>query len=254
MSLTYYRIDLTRQLRDMGNMVFVIGLPVLMYLIFGSTFAAADQTAGYANVQFYVMTSMAMYGATTATVAIAGMAALELLQGWGRQLALTPMRNSAYVGTKVLVALTVAGGAVAAVFIAGVFTGAEADSVWIWISTALVAWLGASIFALLGLAVAQTFKSESSVSIASAGTVLLAFLGNLFVPLSGTFLQIARFTPMYGFAGLARWPQLRGLVVGNDEVTNFVDPFWSLALNYIVWFVIFAGVAIWAVRRGRRRL
>jgi ABC-2 type transport system permease protein len=253
MSLTYYRIDLARQARDMGNMVFVIGLPVLMYLIFGSTFTSAEETIVHANLQFYVMVSMAMYGAATATVAIAGMAALELLQGWGRQLGLTPMRNSAYVGTKVLVALTVAAAAVAAVFIAGALTGAEAESPLIWIVTALIAWLGASIFALLGLAVAQTFKSESSVSIASAGTVLLAFLGNLFVPLTGALLTIARFTPMYGFAGLTRWPQLRGLVLENNQMTGIADPFWTLAVNYIAWFAIFAAVAVWAVRRGRRR-
>lgn len=37
MSLTYFRIDLVRQLRDVGNMFFVIGLPVIMYLVFGST-------------------------------------------------------------------------------------------------------------------------------------------------------------------------------------------------------------------------
>lgn len=253
MNLTYFRIDLVRQLRDLGNVFFIVGLPVLMYLVFGSTFGAGDDQVLGGNVQFYVMVSMALYGAATATTSIAGMAALESLQGWGRQLGLTPMRPASYVLTKVLVALTVAGGAVAAVFVAGLLTGARADSPGIWIASAIIAWLGSGLFALLGLAIAQNFRSESAVSIASGGLVLLSFLGNLFVPLSGTLLAIARFTPMYGFAGLARWPQLEGLIVENNVAATQRDSLWFLLANYLLWGLVFAGASIWAVRRGRRR-
>jgi ABC-2 type transport system permease protein len=108
------------------------------------------------------------------------------------------------------------------------------------------------MFALFGLAVAQTFRSESSVNIASAGLVLLAFLGNLFVPLSGAILDIARFTPMYGYSGLAHWPQLQGQIIGSDDATGS-DPMWALILNFVVWSAIFGLIAVWAVRRGRRR-
>ncbi len=205
------------------------------------------------NVQFYVMLSMAMYGATVATTAISGMAALESLQGWGRQLGLTPIKPYVYVLTKVLVALTVAAAAVAAVMVTGALTGARAESWAVWAGSFVLAWLGSGLFALYGLAVAQFFKSESAVSIASAGLVLLSFLGNLFVPLSGTFLQIARFTPMYGYAGLARWPQLQGLIIENNAPALDSDPLWALLLNYVVWALFFAAVAVYAVRRSRRR-
>jgi ABC-2 type transport system permease protein len=253
MSLTYFRIDLARQLRDVGNTAFTIGLPVLMYLVFGSTFSAGEETVRAGNVQFYVMTSMAMYGAAMATTSISGMAALELLQGWGRQLGLTPMRPPTYVLTKVLVALTVAAAAVAAVMVTGALTGARADSFAVWAGSFVIAWLGSALFALFGLAVAQTFRSESAVSIASAGLVLLAFLGNLFVPLSGTLLRIAQFTPMYGYAGLTRWPQLGGLVVENNAPSTRTDSLGALVANYVIWSVVFAAVAMWAVRRGRHR-
>jgi ABC-2 type transport system permease protein len=184
-NLTYLRIDLVRQVRDVGNLAFIIGLPVVTYLVFGSGAAHSEEMVWRGNVQFYVMVSMAVYGAPVATTSISGMAAVELVQGWGRQLALTPMAPPAYAATKVLIALTVAAGAVAAVFVAGLLTDAQATSAGVWISAALLAWLLSAIFALFGLAVAQTFRSESSVTIASAGLVLLAFLGNLFVPLSG---------------------------------------------------------------------
>ncbi|QAY71231.1 ABC transporter permease [Xylanimonas protaetiae] len=254
MNLTYLRIDLVRQLRDVANLAFVIGLPVVMYVIFGSTFGDGGEMARNGNVQFYVMTSMAIYGASVATTSIAGMAAIELMQGWGRQLGLTPMRPMGYVATKVVVALTVSAAAVAAVFLAGLLTGAEATSAGVWLLSALVAWLGSALFALYGLAIAQSFRSESAVSIASAGLVLFAFLGNLFVPLSGTMLQVARFMPMYGYAGLARWPQLEGTVIGTGpDVPSSQDSFGGLILNVVIWAAVFAGIAAWAVQRGRQR-
>ena len=253
LNLTYYRIDLVRHLRDVGNSFFMIGLPVLMYLVFGSTFASGDELVREGNVQFYVMASMAMYGAATATTAISGMAALERIQGWGRQLGLTPLRPAGYVLTKVLTSLTVAAAAVVAVFVAGLLTGARAESVGVWIGTGVLAWLGSALFALFGLAIAQIFKSEGAVSVASGGLVVLSFLGNLFVPLSGTLLDIARFTPMYGYAGLVRWPQLQGLIIENNAPALHSDPLWVLVLNYALWALVFAGLAVWAVQRGRRR-
>ncbi|GAB2466293.1 ABC transporter permease [Xylanimonas ulmi] len=252
MNLTYLRIDLQRQLRDVANIAFVIGLPVAMYLIFGTTFGAGDESAGHATVRFYVMASMAVYGASVATTAVAGMAAIELMQGWGRQIGLTPMRPAGYVATKVAVALIIAAGGVTAVFVVGALTGARADAAWIWVATFVIAWLGASLFALYGLAIAQTFRSESAVSVAAAGLVLLAFFGNLFVPLSGTILQVARFTPMYGYASLVRYPQLRGQVIDVGGGAS-QDPLWWSVANVVVWAVVFALVAVWAVRRGRAR-
>ena len=67
----------------------------------------------------------------------------------------------------------------------------------------------------------------------------------------GAILDIARFTPMYGYSGLAHWPQLQGQIIGADETGR--DPMWALILNVVVWSAIFGLIAVWAVRRGRRR-
>lgn len=249
MNATYLRIDLARQLRDVANIAFVVGLPVVMYIIFGSTFGSGGDVAGNGNVKFYVMCAMAAYAGSVATTAIAGSAAVEMLQGWGRQIALTPLRPAGFVTMKVLVALVVALGGVGAVTVAGLLTGAEADTPGVWAATVVIAWLGGAVFALYGLAVAQLFRSESAVSIASASIVLFAFFGNLFVPLSGTVLQIGRWTPMYGYAGLVRYPLLEGESVLSDHV----DPLWALLLNLVVWTLVFGAVAGWSMRRGRRR-
>ena len=247
----YYLIDLKRMIRDGGNTMFIIGIPVLMYLIFGST-AESNDPALHANVQFYVMQSMAVYGAVSAVVGISGSAVLESIQGWSRQLGLTPLANAGYVATKVAVALTYSLIVVIILFIIGAFTGARADSIGIWISSAVLAWLLSTIFALYGIAVGLSVKSQSGASIATGFIIVLSFFGNLFVPLGGIMLQIARFTPMYGVAGLARWPQLRGHQVGPEGMLTS-DPLWSLVLNVVIWAAIFAVVAIFAVRKGRAR-
>jgi ABC-2 type transport system permease protein len=250
---TYLRIDLVRQLRDVMNIAFAIGLPVVMYIVFGSTFASGDDAVGHGNARFYVLSAMAAYGACVAATSVTGSAAIEQMQGWGRQLALTPMRPRAFVVTKVVDAMVVSCAAVAAVFVVGLATGAKADPPVRWVTTFVVAWLGSALFALYGLVVAQLFRSESAIGVGAASLVLFAFFGNLFVPLSGGVLAVARWTPMYGYAGLARYPQMEGQLLQTSAATPPTDPLWVLVVNYVAWVVVFAVIATWAVRRGRRR-
>lgn len=249
MNATYLRIDLVRQLRDGMYISFVVALPVVMYVLFGTAFGAGADAVGRGDTRFYVMTAMAAYGASTAATSIAASAAMELLQGWGRQLALTPLRPPGFVATKVVVALVVSAVGALAVTVVGAATGARATEPWVWLATFLVTWLGSSIFALYGLVIAQLFHSESAIGVASASLVVWAFFGNLFVPLSGTVQQIARWTPMYGYAGLARWPQMQG----HSVTSTHVDPMWTLVLNWVAWVAVFAVLAMWATRRGRAR-
>ncbi len=128
MNPTYVRIELARQGRDIGNLMFTVGLPAVMYLLFGNMFGGGAEQAGGGNVKFYIMVSMAAYGAAVATTGIAGTAATENMLGWGRQIALTPMKPSGFIQSKMAVALTIAAAAAGAVFILGAATGAQADS------------------------------------------------------------------------------------------------------------------------------
>ena len=82
---------------------------------------------------------------------------------------------------------------------------------------------GAVTFSLYGLVVGLTFRSEAAVFVAGAGMlVILAFLGNIFFPLSGTLLTLAKFTPLYGYVSLARYPLTEGYVfnVSDGTVTH----------------------------------
>lgn len=248
---TYTALEIRRIGRDATNLFFIIGLPALLYVVFGMSEQNRDETIGHGNVAMYIMISMAAYGAVMATVTVGGMAAVERMQGWGRQLALTPMRDHSYVLIKTLVGLLFAASPVALIFFLGYLSGAEAP-LWVWAASFAIVALGAAMFAIFGLAVGLAFRSENAVGVAGGAVVILAFLGNLFFPLSGIMLTIAKFTPLYGYAGLARYPLTEGVLPQIDG-TRMTDPLWLPALNVGVWTAIFAIAATLLVRRARAR-
>lgn len=248
MNTTYWAIDLRRSLRDVTNIFFIVGLPLVMYIVFGSAQDYRDAPVAHGNVGAVVMISMAVYGAVTATTSISGGAALERFQGWGRQLGLTPWSGAGFVVTKAAVAMTIAAVPVALVGLAGALTGAEATPA-AWVLSLGAAWLGSAVFAAYGLTAGMAFRSESAMGVAGGSLVLLAFAGNMFVPLSGVMLDLARFTPLYGVNTLARYPLTGGVVA--EGVT---DPLWLPLLNVVAWTVILGGVAAVLVRRRRGRV
>lgn len=207
---------------------------------------------GRGNVSMYVMINMAAYGAVTATTSVGGLAAVERMQGWGRQLGLTPMPDSRFVLTKALVGTTVAALPIALIYLIGFFTDAQAVW-WVWLSTAALVLAGALLFSLYGLAVGFLFRSENAVGIASGLVVIFGFLGNVFMPLSGAMLTFAKFTPLYGLASLARRPLTEGYNIDQGTGDVVLEPLWTSVTNVAVWMLVFGGIAIFLVRRTRER-
>lgn len=253
MNLTYFRIELGRVSRDFVSMFFIAILPAFFYVIFGAAQDYGSTDIGNGNVTAYVMIGMAAYGAVTATVGVGGMAAVEQMQGWGRQLGLTPMGDGQRIVTKAAVGFVVAIIPIALIYVLGVFTGAEADAD-VWVISAIVVLIGAAMFSFFGLLAGLLFRSEGAVGAASGSLVILAFLGNLFFPLDGALLDVARFTPLYGFVALARYPLTEGyLVAMSPGAEPDRDELWLPILNMGVWAVIFVIATILLSRRGRAR-
>lgn len=238
-------LDLKRQVRDRFAMFFIVGLPAFMYLVFG---LGSDEKVGSGNVSMYVMISLAAYGAVTATTSVAGTATLERTLGWGRQLALTPMRDAHFVGIKSALAMLVALVPTVLIFGIGALTGARGTASD-WLLCGALVWAGSALFALFGLAIGLFFRSANSMGIASGLIVILAFLGNIFSPMSGLILEIGRFTPLYGYAALARYPLTEGWLPSGDR-----DPLWLPIANVVAWTIIFSLVAVWGARRSRERV
>lgn len=253
MNTTYYRMELLRTVRDFLGLFFTAVLPAFLYVIFGASQDYSQASAGNGNVAMYIMISMAAYGAVTATTSIGGMAAVERMQGWGRQLGLTPMRDSQYVLVKATLGLTIAAIPVALIYGLGYLTDAKGDG-RVWVISAAIVLFGAALFSLYGLVFGLAFKTEGAVSAASGSLVILAFLGNLFFPLSGIMLTIATFTPLYGIVALARYPLTEGWQVSSEGSGPAVqESLWVPVANVAVWLVILSALAILLVRRGRNR-
>lgn len=249
MTLTYVWIEFLRQIRNPGVLAFTILLPAAMAVIFGTAFDYGDLSVGDGNVTMYILLGMVAYGAVLATNGIGGQAAIEQMQGWGRQLGLTPVSSIGFIATKAIVAITLSLGTVLVILGIGVLIGAEARW-WVWLQSGLIAWLGSTIFALFGLALGLMFRSEAAAGISGGALVILGFLGNMFVPLSGAMLAVAKWTPLYGYVTLVRWPLVEGFDMETGEI---VTPLWQPIVNVVVWALIFAVLAVWGALRSRGR-
>lgn len=247
----YVGLELKRVTRDLVTMFFVAGLPAFFFLLFGASAGYSQEQAGNGNVAMYIMISMAAYGAVTATVGIGGMAAVERMQGWGRQLGLTPLRDGSYVAMKAIVALAIAIIPITLVYVLGLVTGSQ-GTLTAWLGSIAILVVGAVMFSLYGLIFGLVFRSEAAVSAASGSLVVLGFLGNIFFPLTGWMLDLARFTPLYGYVQLARYPLTEGQVIDTDGNLSH-EALWMPLANVAVWTVILAVLATWLVRRSRGR-
>lgn len=252
-TLRYAFLDFRRNMRMPEAVFFTLVLPSALYLMFRGMSDYAEVTTGHGNVAAYLMTSMALYGAVVATSNIAGSAAVERAKGWGRTLALTPAPGWCYVTGKVLVAVTMSVLPVALVMTVGRLTGAELAG-WRWLATAVIIVVGSTMLACYGLAAGLLFRSETAMGVASGLLVVLAFFGNLLIPVSGVMLTVARFTPLYGLAGLVRWPQLEGSLAASGPSAPPADDLWVLVLNAAAWTTIFIIVASVAVRGRTSRV
>lgn len=245
-SPTYLRIDTVRILRNVSNVIFTIGLPVFMYLIFSAGNAIdAEMPGGDGNSMLAVR--MAVYGACTACASIGALTAWERQQGWTRQLLLTPLSPLGFALQKLVTALVVALVPVVLVLAIAAATGAEAP-LGNWLLCGLIGWLGASLFALYGLLLALLIRSDASIGIASGGIVILAFLGNVFMPLDGWLLTLARFTPMFGVVNAAERPITEGWISGGVNI-----PAWQAWANMGAWFLVLAVACSLVMRRTGRR-
>ncbi|MBM7368283.1 ABC transporter permease [Gordonia hydrophobica] len=245
-STVYLRNDIRRVLRNRRAMIFTIAMPALLYLVFGATQNSSDQV-GDGNVAFYVLVGMALYGAVLAAASNAAAVSIEQQAGWTRTLMMTPLRPSGYVATKVALALTMSALPVVLLAVVGLLSGARATA-GIWIACLLLAWLGSALFAALGLALGSVLKSDGAMQVLGGAMALLAFAGNVFVPLNGVMLRIAEFTPMFGVVSLARYPLDGGVTVYGTQIS-----LWVIIANTAFWAIAFAVAASYFYNRSTRR-
>lgn len=248
--VTYLGVELRRLARDPVSVFFIALFPVFLYLAYAFGMNLPSGPMSVDRVDMYVMIGMAAYGAATAAASISGHAAVERLQGWGRQLSLTPLSDAGYVAVKAGVSIIVAAVPIVGVYAIAFSTGLRGPW-YLWALSGLILLAGAAIWAAYGLCAGLAFRSEAAVTAATGGLVILAFLGNVFVPLSGLALDVARWTPLYGYVMLARFPVTAGQSLVPDGSAG--EPVWVPALGVLAWGAVFVFLAWRLVRRGRSR-
>lgn len=249
-TLKFAAHELLRLRRDMTTLFFSIGLPIFFYLIFGALQDYGDQEMNGGNVSAFVMLGMAFYAGVVGAVGAAGSAVTDSRSGWGRQLALTPLRPWQLVFATTLSITVRAVLPIAAVFIVGGLTKSHMQ-VDQWILSFIACALCAIPFGFYGLAWTLLIPKENTVAIATASIVILAFAGNVFMPLSGTLLQVGRFTPMYGAVTLVRWPLAEGAQLLDQGL--LFDPMWYAWVSIAVWTAIFVGFCLLMSKRDKGR-
>ncbi|MDC6700780.1 ABC transporter permease, partial [Leclercia adecarboxylata] len=108
-----------------------------------------------------------------------------------------------------LVALSTGAVAVAVVNVAGILQGRASMPLGTWISCALLAVLCTMVFAALGVFVGYLVPGENAMQVLGPGLAILAFLGNVFIPIddhSSLLWHVASCTPMFGVAEVTRAP------------------------------------------------
>jgi ABC-2 type transport system permease protein len=241
---TMLLIELKRVLRNRRAMIFTLVLPAALYLIVGTNDQYSSDRAGSGNVSAYILISMAAYGAVLATTSGGAMVAVERALGWSRQLRLTPLSPVAYVAAKAVVALALGAGAVAAVTLVGALNGKAVMPTHVWISAALIAWLGSVVFGAFGLFMGYLLPSENVMQVLGPVLAALAAVGGLWFPISAHSVMghISACTPIYGLANLARWP----LYGGAPHVVWIV--------NLLAWLALFVGGAAWRMSKDTARV
>ncbi|MCX4387588.1 ABC transporter permease [Micromonospora peucetia] len=237
----YSKLELRRIFRDAGFVIFGIGTPVLMYLMFTNVGGRTDGSSGWAVT---AMVGLAAYGALSAGLTAGTAVAEDKAVGWLRQLRITPLTPAQVVaGRAVTGSLTVLP-TIAVVLLTGAIVNGVRLGLGQWVALILLLWIGSLPFTMLGLANGYALSAQTTNVVNVMTNLVLAFVGGLWFPVSefpDWLAAVARWTPAHRFGELG-WDTARGVVPGLDTV-----------LVLVAWLALFSGYAGYAYRRASRR-
>jgi ABC-2 type transport system permease protein len=197
------KCEFLKLLRTPHYAVPILALPVMFYLLFGSSFGNRGPSGGGP----YLLASYAVFGVVTAALfAFGAGVALERAQGWLLLKRTTPMPVGVYLGAKVLSCMLFGVVIVALLAACAILLGGVHLSLGAWLTLLVIIAVGSIPFCLFGLLIALVVPPSGAPGIVNLINLPLAFAGGLWMPVSSlprVFQALAPVLPQYHLAQLA---------------------------------------------------
>jgi ABC-2 type transport system permease protein len=235
--IDYLRLEVRRTLRDTMFVIFGVGMPVMMYLLFTNL---GDNDPEWKTIS---MVGMAAYGAVGSALSTGGGVAEDKTIGWLRQLRVTPMTPRQVVAGRALTGSVTVLPSIAAVLVAGGLVNGVRLDVWQWAAVALLLWLGSIPFTLLGLGNGYRLTAQTTGVANMVCNLGLSVLGGLWFPIAlfpGWLQSVSSYTPTNRFAQL-------GTAVADGHA-----PSAAAVAVLAAWLLAFGSYAVVSYRRSAR--
>ncbi|MFB7711719.1 ABC transporter permease [Streptomyces sp. NPDC058287] len=237
--IDYLRLEVRRTLRDTMFVIFGVGMPVMMYLLFTNL---GENDPEWKTIS---MVGMAAYGAVGAALSTGGGVAEDKTIGWLRQLRVTPMTPRQVVAGRALTGSVTVLPSIAAVLLAGGLVNGVRMDVWQWAAVALLLWLGSIPFTLLGLGNGYRLTAQTTGVANMVCNLGLSVLGGLWFPIAlfpGWLQSVSSYTPTNRFAQL-------GTAVADGHAPS------ATAVTVLAaWLLAFGSYAVVSYRRAARTI
>jgi ABC-2 type transport system permease protein len=198
-SLAYLWLEAKRQWRNREILIFRLGLPTAIYLILNA--ANGDNTSDSPGGR---VVAVAALGAVISGLAAGPSLGDERANGWLRQLRTTPLRPSAAVAAKMVVAMSFALPAIALVVAAAGLIGDNQGTALGWaesIKLVGLMWLATTPITAVGALIGLTFGGEAAQGATTLAFVVLWLGGGIFTSpdnLPDVLAAISRALPSWG--------------------------------------------------------
>jgi ABC-2 type transport system permease protein len=242
-ALTYTRFELKRTFRNRRFFTFSLVFPLVLYYLIAGPQANDENLSGTGiPAATYFMVGLASFGAMMAAISSGARIAAERQVGWNRQLRITPLRASTYLGTKVLTAYVMALVSIVLLFLAGLTLGVDL-AFGDWLGMVGLMLVGLVPFAAGGIMLGHLLTTDSLGPVVGGVVSLLAFLGGTWFPITDGVLQdIGQLLPSYWLV------QASHVALGGDV--------WG-AKGWLViaaWSAVLVVLAARAYRRDTKRV
>ncbi|MFF1684680.1 MULTISPECIES: ABC transporter permease [unclassified Streptomyces] len=235
--IDYIRLEVRRTLRDTMFVIFGVGMPVMMYLLFTNL---GENDPEWKTVS---MVGMAAYGAVGSALSTGGGVAEDKTIGWLRQLRVTPMTPREVVAGRALTGSVTVLPSIAAVLLAGGLVNGVRLDLWQWAAIAVLLWLGSIPFTLLGLGNGYRLTAQTTGVANMVCNLGLSVLGGLWFPIAlfpGWLRSVSSYTPTNRFAQL-------GTAVADGHAPT------AAAVGVLAaWLLAFGSYAVVSYRRSAR--